>query len=163
MLYLLDSNILIDADRDYYPLDRVPEFWEWIIWQAKQGHIRIPVEIFDEVTNYQSAFVTWLKKHKGILLLDDAVEPRLVQEVLNQGYGQDLTVAEVDKIGRDPFLVAYALKNAPLRSIVTNERSRPSRQRSNRHLPDVCSDFNLRFYHTFQLIKELDFRTNWKR
>ena len=24
MLYLLDANVLIDANRDYYPLDRVP-------------------------------------------------------------------------------------------------------------------------------------------
>ncbi len=31
MLYLLDANVLIDADRDYYPIDRVPEFWDWIL------------------------------------------------------------------------------------------------------------------------------------
>ncbi|MCY4508918.1 MAG: DUF4411 family protein [Acidobacteria bacterium] len=31
MLYLLDANVLIDAHRDYYPLGRVPEFWDWLI------------------------------------------------------------------------------------------------------------------------------------
>ena len=28
LLYLLDANVLIDAHRDYYPLGRVPEFWD---------------------------------------------------------------------------------------------------------------------------------------
>ena len=27
MLYLLDANVLIDASRYYYPIQRVPEFW----------------------------------------------------------------------------------------------------------------------------------------
>ena len=31
MLYLLDANVLIDANRDYYQIERVPEFWEWLI------------------------------------------------------------------------------------------------------------------------------------
>lgn len=31
MLHILDANILIDANRDYYPMDRVPEFWEWLL------------------------------------------------------------------------------------------------------------------------------------
>ncbi|RPI71776.1 MAG: DUF4411 family protein [Geobacteraceae bacterium] len=28
MLYLLDANTLIDAKRDYFEFERVPEFWE---------------------------------------------------------------------------------------------------------------------------------------
>lgn len=31
MLYLLDANVIIDANRDYYPLERVPEFWAWLV------------------------------------------------------------------------------------------------------------------------------------
>ena len=31
MLYLLDANVFIDANRDYYPLDRFPEFWDWLV------------------------------------------------------------------------------------------------------------------------------------
>lgn len=29
-LYLLDANILIDANRDYYPVEAVPEYWAWL-------------------------------------------------------------------------------------------------------------------------------------
>lgn len=31
MLYLLDANVLIRAHSDYYPIDRIPQFWEWLI------------------------------------------------------------------------------------------------------------------------------------
>ena len=163
MLYLLDANTLIDADRYYYPLDRVPEFWDWVIWQAEQRHVQIPVEIFAEMTNHQDALVTWLKKHREILLLDDAVDPMLVRKVLNQCYGQDLTELENARIGKDPVLVAQALKNVSQRVVVTNEKSKPSKRRGNRKLPDVCSDLHVRCYNMFHLIKELDFRTNWKQ
>lgn len=37
MLYLLDANTLIDANRDYYGLDSVPQFWEWLIHMGQQG------------------------------------------------------------------------------------------------------------------------------
>ena len=37
MRYLLDANVLIDADRDYYPLGRVPEFWDWLLHQSEHG------------------------------------------------------------------------------------------------------------------------------
>ena len=40
LLYLLDANVLIDADRDYYPIDRVPEFWNRLAVMAELGQIR---------------------------------------------------------------------------------------------------------------------------
>ena len=41
MLYLLDANVLIDANRDYYPLERVPEFWDWLLDRAARQHVKI--------------------------------------------------------------------------------------------------------------------------
>jgi len=31
MLYVLDSGVLITANNLYYPVDRVPEFWAWLL------------------------------------------------------------------------------------------------------------------------------------
>ena len=49
VLYLLDANVLIDANRDYYPIARVPEFWDWLLEMGRLGRIRIPLEIYEEV------------------------------------------------------------------------------------------------------------------
>jgi Domain of unknown function (DUF4411) len=37
MLYLLDSSVLIDANRDDYPLKRVPQFWDWLPEPSNAG------------------------------------------------------------------------------------------------------------------------------
>lgn len=47
MFYLLDANVLIDANRDYYPLGRVPEFWDWLRHQGHLGNAAVPFEIFE--------------------------------------------------------------------------------------------------------------------
>jgi hypothetical protein len=33
-LYLLDANVLIPAHEDYYTIDRIPHFWEWLLEMA---------------------------------------------------------------------------------------------------------------------------------
>ena len=42
MRFLLDANVLIDANRDYYPIERIPEFWDWLAYQGRQGNVKIP-------------------------------------------------------------------------------------------------------------------------
>jgi hypothetical protein len=34
MLYLTDANVLITANNLYYPIDRVPECWEWLAYMG---------------------------------------------------------------------------------------------------------------------------------
>ena len=82
--------------------------------------------------------------------------------VIEEGYADDLTDVEIEKLGRDPFLIAYALADLGNRSVVTTEVSKPSRIRANRHIPDVCDSFDIPIPHcdTFELIRALDFRTD---
>ncbi len=162
MLYLLDTNVLIDANRDYYPIDRVPQFWDWLVEMGQQGRVKVPQEIYEEIVlprpTAEDALVSWLTNHREALLLDEEVLVELVARVIEEGYADDLTDDEVEKVGRDPFLIAYALADVGHRRVVTNERSRPSRTRANRHIPDVCRHFNVHSRHTLDLIRELDFR-----
>ncbi len=165
MLYLLDANVLIDANRDYYPIARVPEFWDWLLEMGRRGRIKIPEEIYEEVIlppppkDKPDPLVEWLKTYKDTLVLDEEAAVELVGRVTEEGYADDLTDVEVNKIGRDPFLVAYALADRQNRSVVTTEHSSPKKQRANRKLPDVCNDFNVSCINTFTLIQELDFHT----
>ena len=49
MLYLIDANILITANNNYYPVDAVPEYWAWLEYMATRGDLKMPIEIFDEI------------------------------------------------------------------------------------------------------------------
>ena len=165
MLYLLDANVLIDANRDYYPIERVPEFWEWLTNMGTKGLVKIPIEMFEELKEGDDNLSEWIKDsdNKSALLLDEEVDVSLVSSVTDKGYANDLTDDEVDKIGRDPFLIAYALSDNDRRCLVTTETSKPNRQRANRHVPDVSNSLGVNWCGTFEFVRNLDFRTNWKK
>ena len=78
MLYLLDANILIDANRYYYPIDRVPEFWDWLLNLGNRRLVKIPQEIYDEVTAGNDALAEWLRENAAVMLLSEEVSPQLV-------------------------------------------------------------------------------------
>ncbi len=165
-LYLLDANVFIDANRDYYPIERVPEFWDWLAEMGRLWRVKIPQEIYEEIVlpapSRPDGMVDWLVDHKDVLILDEQVIVNVVAQVTELGYADDLTDEEIEKIGRDPFLIPYALAGNQERRVATHERSRPGRRRASRQLPDGCDDFDVRWVNTFGLIQELDFRTNWK-
>ena len=159
MLYLLDANVLIDADRDYYPIDRVPEFWDWLLIRAREGCLKVPLEVYEEVVAGQGRLPSWMKDNRAMMILAEDVVQETVAIVIENGYADDLTDIEAEKLGRDPFLIAYALADSGHRTVVTTEVSKPRRTRANRHIPDVCRDFNVPCCNTFDLVRALDFRT----
>lgn len=131
---------------------------------ASSGAIKVPAEILDEIKEGNDDLAAWCKSDAvatAILLAED-VDASLVQRVVAEGYADDLTGAELVAMGRDPFLVAYALIDPAHRVVVTTEASRPRRERANRHLPDVCADLGVTSIHAFRMIKDLDFRTSWR-
>ncbi len=168
MLYLLDANILITANSSYYPIDQVPEFWSWLQYQATTGHVKIPWEVMEEIREGRKdgdLLIDWISQdaNHDALLLDEAVDSALVQQVVAQGYALDLTDDEIEKIGRDPFLIAYALANPGDRCVITTETSRPTAQRQNRKIPDACRAVGVRCFGPFILNRNLGFHTGWNR
>ena len=167
MLFLLDANVLITANSTYYPLDQVPEFWSWVHHQAESNRLKIPREIMEEIKagrKDDDPLLDWIciPEIESSLLLDELVDVALVQHVVSTGYAADLSDDEVEKIGRDPFLIAYALADPAERTVVTTEVSRPSAQRANRKVPDVCQNLGALNCGPFALNRALGFRTGWR-
>lgn len=170
MLYLLDANTLIDAKRDYYGFDRVPEFWEWLVYHGQQDNIKIPVEVYEEFADQKDAegnkdeLASWAERDdvQEALEFAEEADPDFVSRITYGGYVKNPTDDELVTIGRDPFLISYALRDEGARCVVTSEVSKPSRQGANRHIPDVCNDFGIKCINGFQLFRELNFRTDWK-
>lgn len=167
MLYLCDANVPITAHNSYYAIDRVPEFWEWFVYMGQSNRIKIPIEIIEEIKagrKENDLLYEWIRDKDNLdaLTLDEEVDSTILQRVVAEGYAPDLTDDEIELLGRDPFLVAYALAG-PSRCVVTTEASKPSKKRQNRRLPDVCMDLAVPWCDTFTLIRELGFSTSWKR
>jgi len=160
-MYLIDANVLITAKNQYYPLDRIPQFWEWLIEMGGADEIKIPREIHDEVSQGDDPLAVWARSDdaKHALLLDEDPDPKLVQRALADGYQSghaNFTDGELNKIGRDAFLVAYALAD-PSRVIVTKETTKRTQRLGNTKLPDACHDCGIKCYVDFRMYHELDF------
>jgi hypothetical protein len=164
MLFLVDANVLIDAARDYYGFQTVPEFWDWLEYQGSSNTVKIPREIYEEASESSDELGTWLRSERirDCLILDEEVDPALVARAVAEGYASDLSDDEIQKLGRDPFLIAHALTASSLRCVVTTEVSKPTRLRANRHLPDVCGAFGIGVCNTFELARRLSFSTKWR-
>ena len=161
-MHLLDANVLITAHNLYYPISRFPEFWDWLVHVGEAGEIKVPVEILEEITE-GSEIGRWLSEadNYSVLRLDEDVDPALVQAVIEK-YATDLNDAEVIEIGRDPFLIAYAMARPDDRIVVTVEASKPSAKRANRRIPDVCKDLGVRWCNSFEMMTALNFTTGWR-
>ena len=160
MLYLLDANVLIRAHEDHYPLDRIPQFWVWLLEKGQQGTVRIPSEIVQgELLVYEGPLKQWMgvAENRTKLTHADATDPVRLNNVIDNGYAPDLTDDELEKIGRDPFLIAYATANPAEITVVSREVSAPSKQRANRRVPDVCGVAGVRCINDFQFLRELAF------
>jgi hypothetical protein len=168
MLYLLDANVLITANNQYYPVDRVPEYWDWLHHVCSNGHVKLPVEIYEEVkagpAEERDTLFAWLQQEdiKKAMVLSGAANLTHVRHIIAKGYASDLTDAEVEQIGRDPFLIAHAFADRGSRCVVTVETSQPSKQRQNRKIPDVCKAMGVRWCDPLTFGLDLGFSTNWK-
>lgn len=100
----------------------------------------MPLQVCNEVARFRGLLPQWLRQsHVGkALVLAEPTNGAFVQRVLTQGYAPDLRDVQLEKVAQDPFLTAAAL-NGPDRIVVTRENSKPSMQRANRKIPDVCA------------------------
>ncbi|MEC9024785.1 MAG: DUF4411 family protein [Pseudomonadota bacterium] len=167
----MDANTFIEAKELYYPFDIVPEYWDWLVYQGSLQNLKVPVEIYTEINGanqdkkYHDELAKWARTEdvKSNLMLDEELDYGLVNTVITQGYVASPTEADLLKMGRDPFLIAYALTDPQNITVVTTEASKPTKKGANRHVPDVCKHFGVQCCNTFSLVRSLGFSTNWKK
>jgi Domain of unknown function (DUF4411) len=89
MLYLLDANVLITANNTYYPIDSVPEYWDWISHQAAAGALKMPLEIYEEIKEGgpDDLLFAWASKNdvKAVLILQEQVNEAHVAKCTSIG------------------------------------------------------------------------------
>ena len=124
LLYVLDANVLIDASRDYYPISRVPEFWEWLLHRATQQRVAVPLEIYEELTDGSDVFGSGLSF--GLVPGLDGLRPQ--SDGLNRG--RRAAVVRPDQYGRvielDALSLAEVLEVLNL-EVVKESHREPSR------------------------------------
>jgi hypothetical protein len=132
VLYLLDANVLISAHELHYPIDRIPQFWTWLLALGESGRVKMPYEIHKEIADSTGGDLKdWVTTAEAIkkIRLDARINQANLRKVITEGYAPDLNDSELEEIGQDPFLVGYALPYGSAVTVVTREVSKPSKKR----------------------------------
>lgn len=68
---LLDSNILITGERDYYPHDIFPSVWEAVSASIVEKRAIVLDVVYNEIVKGQGWLAEWMKRHKTYVVGTD--------------------------------------------------------------------------------------------
>lgn len=158
--YLLDSNVLIQAHRMYYPFDVVPSFWNKILELSNNGIIcsidKVKKELC-ETSNPDDLSVWCENTLHSDFFVDSTSSVDIYAGIaiwtnenthFNQSAKDEFLATDL----ADPWLIAYAKKNNLI--IVSHETSQP--QRKNRiKIPEPCMHFGVKYLSPIEMFREL--------
>lgn len=139
MIYVFDSNALIDLFNNFYP-NRFPSLWEKFDQFVNEGIIMSVREAQKEIEGYGDRLANWAKRTPGFFHKPSPEELVFVTEIFKVGHFQ-LLIREKERLqGKavaDPFVIAKAkVVNG---CVVTQEADRPNAAR----IPNVCKYFGV--------------------
>ncbi len=162
-IMLPDADVIIAAHRNYYAPDICPGFWDSIDYHLKSGRLLVIDRVRDEIID-PPMLVQWLRRvPKGAFVTTKTssvgqVYRQIMDWVRNNTQFSDAAKDEFAR-GADGWLVAYAKVHDM--DIVTNEVLDHSVKRKVK-LPNVCQQFEVVYRNTYDMLRELGAKFNWK-
>jgi hypothetical protein len=153
-MYLLDSNVFIEAKNRYYPFDVVPGFWDWVQAAHQTSDVRIVEAVRDELVDANDDLSTWIKAMPSSFVLPaTAISIDILRNLSAWANGGSqysaAAVAEFLSVA-DYFLVAHARTvNA---TVVTNEVPAPAAKKRIK-VPDACNALGVGYLSPFDMMR----------
>lgn len=160
--YCLDSDVYVQAHRNYYAHDIVPGFWTALERWSKAGQIVSPSAVFDELSGQADWLADWLVERRKTLFRPPDAKVFEVFRAVSDFVWRRYEVPEAEEFlsVADPFVVAYAATHNL--TVVTMEVRKDEHKRRDSEkiagkikLPNVCEHFDVPYINTYQLIRNL--------
>jgi homoserine dehydrogenase len=136
MMYLLDSNIFIEAKNRHYGFDFCPAFWDWLVRENTASRVASVESVSEELRDGSDELADWAKARPNFFLpADDDVVHSL--SVLTEWTAKtDYLDAAINEFLQeaDYFLIGHALAHGF--TVVTHEKPKNSKKRI--QIPDAC-------------------------
>jgi hypothetical protein len=152
MVYILDSDVFIQAKNLHYGLDFCPAFWEWLIEQNKNGIVYSIEKVGDEIAAGKDELAIWASQRgPTFFLTPDAAMLPAMSTVSSWATSQSYYPAAVSTFLQvaDYYLVAYAL--AHNYTVVTHEV--PDNSLKKIKIPKACIGLNVKCVTPFQMLR----------
>lgn len=178
MVYLLDSNVLIEAKNHYYRFEFCSAFWDWIERAHANGSVYTIRQVKDELLAINDELTRWIKRLPSSFFLepDPALiasrllvvsawvdhaeyDEQLVEDVILSALeGWPRLCPEYEQHAKDEFLrstdyylVAIAAANGC--ALVTHEVPAP-RRRERITIRDACAALGVECLTMFDMLQE---------
>jgi Domain of unknown function (DUF4411) len=114
-MYLIDSDVFIDAKNRHYGFDIVPAFWTWIEQQHRAGRVFTVQRVADEVLAGGDELAEWMTAQPASFRLPVRLQDQPALQAVsrwagNGGYHQAAAATFLQ--AGDYFLVAQATEGA---------------------------------------------------
>jgi hypothetical protein len=159
-VFVLDTNVFLEASKRYYAFDIAPAFWRRLVALASSGQVLSIDRVQDELTGCQDAVSAWATNDFGsyfvdtrsdkdvILLYANLIKWAYAHSQFSQAAKDEFAIAS----NADAWLVAYAKVHDCI--LVTHEEFGPTIQRKI-PIPNVCRDFGVTVADTFEMLRQL--------
>ncbi len=151
-MYLLDTNVFIQAKNLHYGFDFCPAFWEWLIWKNNEGKVFSIEKVGDEIHSGDDDLAVWAKSRgSDFFLPPDASMASAFGRLSEWVYGQNYEPVAVNTFLQvaDYYLVVHALTYQC--TVVTHEI--PSGSLRKIKIPDVCMGLGIRCISPYEMLR----------
>ncbi|SDM26200.1 DUF4411 family protein [Actinomyces ruminicola] len=152
-MYLVDSNVLIEAKNRYYAFDIAPGFWEWLDHAYGQGQVFSIEKVSEELLQGKDELSKWAKEHPKFFHPADQLTVSVFARLSTWAQSQGFTQAALDEFSdekADYVLVAHAAAHKC--TVVTHETA-GSGSKKRVKIPDACGALGVAWVNTFEMLR----------
>lgn len=162
-VFILDTNVFIEAYRKNYPFDVFPGFWLTLKELADNGRIISIDKVKQEIVIQKDELSEWIKTVMTVKFFKSTNTEAIIfplkqlAEWANKNennYTSNAVNDFLQSTRADMWLIAYALSIGGTGTIVTQETSAPE-QKSKIKIPDVCKQFGIEYSDTIGMLRRL--------
>lgn len=154
-MYLIDSDVFIQAKNLHYGFDFVPAFWDWINQAHQAGRVFTVEKCFDEILAGNDDLAAWMTSQPSSFALkptaNDQTAMATVSNWANAASQYTAGAKSTFLNGADFYLISQALSVGY--AVVTQERSHPD-SKARIMIPDACKGTGIPCLSPFKMLKD---------
>lgn len=154
-MYVLDTNVFIDAANAYYAFDLAPGYWDFLVQLFDSHHALSIKYVYEEIDSASDddPLKVWAKLNRQHFVDLDLHVVDYYQPVMDWAQAQNYTASAISEFQSvaDSWIVAYALANNWV--VVTHEKSAP-KSKNRIKIPDACAGVGVTCASPFEMLRQ---------
>ncbi len=157
-MYILDTNVFIEAKNTFYGFDFCPGFWDWLVAQNENGRVASVRAVAEEIKRGSDDLTVWAQDRRdGFFLPPDRTTLHMFRVIANGAWRSSYTPNAIATFMDNPAdlsLIAHALAHGD--TVVTRESASSSPNRIK--IPDVCGELDVECVQPWVMLRREDAR-----